>query len=59
MKVIAKRDCLVIVTLTLFGVVLMQYDDVEVGENAEEEEIYDPGPMQEYGWNILLKISRK
>jgi hypothetical protein len=49
MKKIIKKYCFVIVTLTSFALVLMQYSEQE---DEVDDEIYDPGPMEEYGWNI-------
>ena len=37
---------------------MMQYIDYD-DAGLEEDDIYAPGPMQEYGWNILQKDLKK
>ena len=58
MKRIINKYCFVFVTLTLYGLVMMQYIDYD-DAGLEEDDIYAPGPMQEYGWNILQKDLKK
>ena len=58
MKRIINNNCFVIVTLTLYGLVTMQYIDYEDAD-LQEDDIYATEPMQEYGWNISRKDLKK